>query len=76
MKRIIKGIMFYALTWVVITILIVIFQYLFFRPEGYDASIIIFFIENFERDLVVIFFVWGILTIFFILAYFKIKSSD
>jgi hypothetical protein len=76
MKRVIKGILFFIFIGVVITVLTVLLHYFFFRPSNYNASLIDFFLEFFQQDLIIIFFIWGILTILFILAYFKIKASD
>ncbi len=76
MKRFLKGILFFAITWIVITILTVLFHYFFFRPEDYEGNLIEFFIVAFEPDLIIIFFIWGLLTVLSILAYWKIKSGN
>jgi len=76
MERVIRGILFFALTWLVITFLTIFFHYMFFRPEDYENGFIIFIIEFFETDLITILIVWSILTIFTVIAYFIIKSSD
>ena len=76
MKPFFKGILFFAVTWLIMTVIVIFIDYLFFRPENYQADFITYFAENFETDFIIIFFAWGIFTLLSILAYYKIKSGN